>query len=142
MGVWGCTDTDEKDVEQWIPKLLREGWPAVRAGLVRVAESEERKLTFESAMIGIAAADVVAAARGEKDPDMPEEVVKWAELNQKSLDPKLVPVAKDVVGIVINFMADIWGEGDESFGCQTTANKLWRSLGGTDEPDEPDSPES
>jgi len=140
--MWSCAEDSEQFVNLWVPTLLAQGWPAVRAALIRDADIPPDQLPWESVCVGVAAADIVGGARGSLDPEMPEDVAAWLKANTASLDPALVPLALAAVERAIAYYADIWGEGDESLGCQTAAKELCLVLGGApDEDDAYDPPE-
>ena len=141
MGLWTATDTDERYVERWVPILLKKGWPAVRVAIVRGSSTPPAKLTLEQIAVGVAGAIIVGAARGHPDAEIPAKVQSWIKANRSKLKPALVPLALRAVHRAIEFYADIWGEGDETFGYQTAAVELCRALGQVEE-DGRDAPES
>lgn len=141
MGLWSSTDTDERYVELWVPVLLKKGWPAARAAILRGSKTPAEKLTLEQVTVSLAGAIIVGAARGHQDPEIPAKVQRWINANQSKLRPALVPLALHAVKRALEFYADIWGEGDETFGYQTAAIELCRALGEV-EGDERDAPES
>lgn len=141
MGLWTATDTDERYVELWTPILLKKGWPAVRAAIVRGSSAPPSKWTLEQITVGVAGAIIVGAARGHQDAEIPPKIQRWIKANRSKLKPALVPLALRAVQRALEFYADIWGEGDETFGYQTAAVELCRALGEAEE-DERDAPES
>jgi len=141
MGFWTSTNTDERYVELWVPVLLEKGWPAVRAAIVRGSSASPSEWTLEQVAVGVAGAIIVGAASGHPDAEMPAKVQGWIKANSSKLEPALVPLALGAVKRALEFYADIWGEGDETFGYQTAAMELCRALGEV-EGDERDAPES
>lgn len=141
MGLWTATDTDERYVELWVPTLLKKGWPAVRAAVALGSKTPASKLTLEQVTVSLAGAIIVGAARGHRDAEIPKNIQAWIKINESELKPALVPLALNAVNRAIEFYADIWGEGDETFGYQTAAMELRLTLGEI-ERDERDAPES
>ena len=145
MGMWSCAEDTENFVKRWVPTLLKDGWPAVRAALIRdPRRTKNEDLQYEIGCVGLAAADIVGGARdGHPDPEMPTEVSDWVKKNCSALDPKLLPLALLAIDRGFDFYQDIWAEGDESLGCQTAAKELYGELGGEidDEDHGDDAPE-
>lgn len=142
MGLWSSTDTDERYVELWVPVLLKKGWPAVRAAILRGSKTPADKLTLEQITVSLAGAIIVGAAVGHRDAEIPKNVQAWIEANTSKLKPALVPLALNAVNRAIVFWADIWGEGDETFGYQSAAVELCKALGEPEDEPGPDSPEN
>lgn len=142
MGLWSSGETDERYVELWVPVLLKKGWPEVRAAIARGAKTPSGKLTLEQVTVATAGAIIVGAALGHRDAEIPANVQKWIKANRSKLKPALVPPALRAVNRAITFWADIWGEGDETFGYQTAAVELCKALGEPEDDPGRDAPES
>jgi hypothetical protein len=135
MGLWTATDTEEGYVDLWLPALFKEGWPAVKAALLRGADGEPEEAAEEEISVALAAAVIVAAARQTPDEEMPAEVAEWVAENHLSLDAALAPLAVQAID-----RADVfynWGEDDDS---AAAAAELRSALGAIDEEDMHDSP--
>jgi hypothetical protein len=62
----------------------------------------EEYLELPESCAGLAAAEVVAALRGNVGADLPNKISVWILSHSISVDDKLVETAKDVVGKIRN----------------------------------------
>lgn len=114
MGTWGETAFDNDAADDWIDVLLdaNDAGPIVEA--LRAWQTKDRE--SDACCAALAAAEVVAAARGYPIDDLPEEVQEW--LQEHSLQPNdalvysAIHSAQEIVRE--SELADLW-EGDESW---------------------------
>jgi hypothetical protein len=93
MGAWGIGPFENDDALDFIAELKAEGVPVVRAAVEEVALlAPDGYLEASSCSRAIAAAEVLAGARGRPAPDLPPEITDWLSTDPR-VDESLVPPA-------------------------------------------------
>ncbi len=117
MGAWGIGNFENDDAGDWAadfrtePKeqMLHEAFAAVNAS----AEYIERDLGGHA----LAAAEVLAAAKGRPCRDIPAELLAWAQANPAVAAPSLTARALEALPHVADpetsETAELWAEGED-----------------------------
>jgi len=113
-GAWDTGSFDNDDALDWV-------WLATEGDdLSPVSEAFEGVLSAPGyvqapdASIAIAAAEVVAALKGEPSAQLPEELSTWIESQDLELDPALIDKAKKAIALIEDGkkseLAQLWSE--------------------------------
>jgi len=130
MGANGAKNFENDDASDWVYDLTESDGP----GLLTEAFATVEKLDFADApdcCIALAAAEVVAAAKGKPSSDLPDEIRTWLE-NQdhldkfKKLDKRAAKVAKKVQAK--SELRDQWEESDNWHNWQMAVEGLLKRL--------------
>jgi hypothetical protein len=98
MGAWGTSSFANDDALDWLAELeMSTEWTDVRSALEAVHRGDY--VDAPTGAVALAAAEVVAAARGRVGADMPEEVTDWLA-DAATMDPALVALAVRAVEAV------------------------------------------
>jgi hypothetical protein len=131
MGANGAKNFENDDASDWVYDLTESDGPE----LLTEAFVTVEKLDFADApdcCIALAAAEVVAAAKGKPSSDLPDEIRTWLE-NQdhldkfKKLDKRAAKVAKKVQAK--SELRDQWEESDDWHNWQMAVEGLLKRLG-------------
>ncbi len=126
MGAWGHGSFENDGACDWIAELEADGIEAIREALQPRAHEY---IEVDDASNAIAAAEIVAAARGHGADDLPEEVSAWLEANASSITDDDVALARKVVARVRegSELQELWAEnGPENEWERGTASLLKR----------------
>jgi len=130
MGANGAKNFENDDASDWVYDLMESDGPE----LLTEAFATVEKLDFADApdcCIALAAAEVVAAAKGKPSSDLPDEIRTWLE-NQdhldkfKKLDKRAAKVAKKVQAK--SELRDQWEESDDWHNWQMAVEGLLKRL--------------
>jgi hypothetical protein len=130
MGANGAKNFENDDASDWVYDLTESDGPE----LLTEAFATVEKLDFADApdcCIALAAAEVVAAAKGKPSSDLPDEIRTWLE-NQdhldkfKKLDKRAAKVAKKVQAK--SELRDQWEESDDWHNWQMAVEGLLKRL--------------
>src|SRR4051794_36794513 len=115
MGAWGTGVFDNDDALDWFDALERRGADAVLVALETVPE-EDDYIEAPQANEALAAAEIVAAARGRSAAGLPGEGTDWVQAHAAEIGDELVPLA---IGAVTRIRADselkdLWEEDDSA----------------------------
>ncbi len=124
MGAWGTGVFDNDAALDWFDALERRGADAVLAALQAISE-EGDAIEVDQAREALAAAEIVAAALGRPDADLPGEASDWVQAHGGGIGDELLPAATGAVTRIRerSDLRDLWEEGDS----------LQEWLGGVDE---------
>jgi tellurite resistance protein len=131
MGANGAKNFENDDAADWVYDLTESNGTEILAEAFAVIE----KTDFADApdcCIALAAAEVVAAAKGKPSSDLPDEIRTWLE-NQdhldkfKKLDKRAAKVAKKVQAK--SELRDQWEESDDWHNWQMAVEGLLKRLG-------------
>ena len=93
MGAWGIGPFENDDALDFVAELQADGVSVVRSALEAVALLDpDGYLEAPSCERAIAAAEVLAGARGRPAPDLPPEITEWLRAGPR-VDESLVPPA-------------------------------------------------
>ncbi|HET9792227.1 MAG TPA: DUF4259 domain-containing protein [Candidatus Angelobacter sp.] len=130
MGANGAKNFENDDASDWVYDLTESDGPE----LLTEAFATVEKLDFADApdcCIALAAAEVVAAAKGKPSTDLPDEIRTWLE-NQdhldkfKKLDKRAAKVAKKIQAK--SELRDQWEESDGWHNWQMAVEGLLKRL--------------
>lgn len=115
MGAWGTGVFDNDDALDWFDALERRGADAVLVALQTVPQ-EDDFIEAPQANEALAAAEIVAAARGRPAADLPGEATDWVQAHGPAIGDELVDLA---IGAVTRIredseLKDLWEEGDSA----------------------------
>jgi hypothetical protein len=136
MGAWGVGPFENDEALDWALDLqdaAAEGPAFVEEYLQRVAEwPADEFLEAPDCTVALAAAEVVAAMRGQRTADLPESVEAWLK-GRGAPDPKLVALANAAVARTLadSELAELWNdaEPDEAKAWREHCAGLQRRLG-------------
>ena len=122
-GAWDTGSFDNDDALDWIWELSdSDDLTLIKATLQTAAETPEY-LEAPVASMAIAAAEVVAALRGNPRPKLPVEVSEWVQAHQVTAGDDLVKIARTAIDNIkkedSSELAQLWSESDE-------LEKVWR----------------
>lgn len=112
MGTWGAGSFDNDTALDWLDVLARLGVEALEIAFQTIAEEDEH-IESDQAQIALAAAEVVAAARGHASSELPGEAREWVDAHRSAVDPSFVSAATDAVNRVHakSDLREMWEEG-------------------------------
>ena len=113
MGAWGTAAFDNDDASDWVYELETDGIAAVDAALTEALRSSD--LEGPTDVNAIAAAEVVAAARGRPVDGLREDIEALASGLAASVTPAHATRARSAVERVLagSEVAELWGETDD-----------------------------
>jgi hypothetical protein len=120
MGAWGTGSFDNDTALDFVGDVVEGGdWQAVME--LALAPVEPGELIGDEATV-IAAAEIVAAARGHAAPDLPENLAAWLARETPIFSDDLVHRCRVFVRTIANEseLRDLWEEAD-GFGEWLTA---------------------
>ena len=130
MGANGAKSFENDDASDWVYDLTEANGPDLLSEAFAVVE----KMDFADApdsCIALAAAEVVAAAKGKPSVDLPDEVRTWLEDQEhldafKKLDKRAAKVAKKIQAK--SELRDQWEESDDWHNWQMAVEGLLKRL--------------
>ena len=114
MAGWATGSFENDKAQGWLPQLTSLSVEDLRSLLSRAADSPDY-LDAQEASVAIAAAEAIAALKGEPSPATPKEIADWA---QKAKSDGSIP---DLAGLAIRAvkrvrtnseLKDLWLEAD------------------------------
>jgi len=120
MGAWGSGPFENDDAADWVWELEDETDASVIIDtLSAVVDTPiDEQVESPAASNAIAAAEVLASARGPRSPDLPTEAIEWLRVNGALVDQRLLALAAGAVQRVAvdSELKDLWDEeGDDSW---------------------------
>jgi hypothetical protein len=100
-GAWGAGSFENDDALDWVNDCVRSTGPKVVASTLYVA-LDPKYLEAPEASSAIAAAEVVAAARGKPGARLPTEVQAWLRQQSQTEMAKLAPTAAKAVERILS----------------------------------------
>lgn len=135
MGAWGEKAFENDSALDWFNDLEAEGVEALRHLLESVAETDEADyLDIDDGAAAIAAAEIVAAARGRGRDRLTKPVIVWLEANADELvEEDLVLAAAAIERVVARSseLRELWEEGGADSPWHTDVRTLLARLGST-----------
>ena len=80
MGTWGIESFENDDAMDWVAELQADGIRATGTAIQAVLDAAPEYLEAPTCMLGLAAAEVVAALRGRPAKSLPPEVQSWVNV--------------------------------------------------------------
>lgn len=113
MGAWGFQAFENDDALDWLEELEAGGAEVVRQGLDTVADGY---IEAPDGSVAVAAAEITAAAQGNPNGDLPENVTVWVTAHGAELTAEDAQLALEAVVRVAgeeSELAELWDEADE-----------------------------
>ena len=131
MGAWHAGPFDNDDAMDWVAELEAEGLPAAGAILQGVSDLEDGDyLDAPIASQALAAAEVVAALRGQPRSELPDDVAAWVARYPEDPGPELLGHARRAVARVVreSELKELWEESAEAGVWRAATEDLRRRL--------------
>jgi hypothetical protein len=130
MGAWGPCSFENDGALDWVAELGPGGLEAIRGALKAVVQAGAHTyIDVDDANFAIAAAEVIAAARGPRPEGLPDDVVGWLEENGGRITTRDVALALKAVARVraSSELQELWaGHGPDNEWDRQVANLLAR----------------
>jgi hypothetical protein len=129
MGAWGVGTFENDDALDWLGDLTATADLAVLAETLDAIVSSTGYLDAPACSAALAAAEVVAALRGQAGGDAPEEIAAFI-LGKPQPDAALVSAARSAVARIAqnSELLELWTEGDDLASWQASLADLTRRL--------------
>ena len=116
-GAWDTGSFDNDDALDWIWELSESNDLTVVKDTLDAAANSSGYLEAPTASTAIAAAEVVAALRGNPRPDLPVEVSEWVQTHQLTVGDDLLKTAKEAIAGIrkedSSELAQLWSESED-----------------------------
>lgn len=135
MGAWGEKAFENDSALDWFNDLEAEGVEALRHLLESVAETDETDyLDIDDGAAAIAAAEIVAAARGRGRDRLTKPVIAWLDANADELVEEDIVLAAAAIERVVagsSELRELWEEGGADSPWHADVRTLLSRLGST-----------
>ena len=135
MGAWGEKAFENDSALDWLNDLESEGVDALRDLLARVTDTDEEDyLDVDDGASAIAAAEIVAAARGRGRDRLTKPVLAWLDANADDLvEQDLILAARAVERVVAgnSELRELWEDGGPDSPWHADVRTLLTRLGST-----------
>ncbi len=125
MGAWSYEPFDNDDAADWVYDLeVAPDFGVVRGALQSVVDTSGY-LEAVDGSVGIAAAEVVAAAHGQPNPSLPESVAAWASTHAVDVsdsERELAVAAVDRIAGDDSELPELWREVADGAWAQSVQN--------------------
>ncbi len=116
-GAWDTGPFDNDDALDWVWELSESDDLSVVASAVHGAIEASSYLESPTGSIAVAAAEVVAALKGNPRADLPVEVTDWVKAHRVAAGDDLTEAARKAIALVLNAdsseLAQLWSDSDE-----------------------------
>lgn len=116
-GGWDAGSFDNDDALDWVWELSESDDLSVVRDALQDAADASGYLEAPTGCAAIAAAEVVAALKGNPRPQLPEEVADWVKAHKLTVDDELVAIARKAIANIKNSesseLAQLWSESEE-----------------------------
>ena len=116
-GGWDVGPFDNDDALDWVWELSESNDLSVVEEALQSATGTSGYLEAPTGSIAVAAAEVVAALKGQPRAQLPDEVTSWVANHQLEVDDQLVKAARQAIVLVKNSesseLAQLWSDSDE-----------------------------
>ncbi|MDH3337177.1 MAG: DUF4259 domain-containing protein [Gammaproteobacteria bacterium] len=116
-GAWDTGSFDNDDALDWIWQLSESNDLTVVKDTLQTVAKSSGYVEAPTASMAIAAAEVVAALRGNPRPDLPVEVSEWVQSNQVPVGDDLLKTARKAIESIkkedLSELAQLWSESGE-----------------------------
>ena len=116
-GAWDTGPFANDDALDWVWELSESDDLSVIETTLNSAASSSGYLEAPTASMAIAAAEVVAALRGNPRPELPEEVNEWVQTHSVAVEDDLLKVARQAVQNTrkreFSELAQLWMDSEE-----------------------------
>jgi hypothetical protein len=118
MGAWGPGVFENDDASDWVWELEDDTDGTVLADALSIVTTAPVSEFIEApdASNALAAAEIVASARGSRAADLPTEAVVWLDAHSAVVDEKLVAKARTAVERIAadSELKELWDESDST----------------------------
>ena len=132
MGTWGMRNFENDEALDWVGELIcSHGTDAVYKSLDAVLQQGASEyLEAPDCCRAMAAAEVVAAARGRSASDLPEEVFRWVQSNLRQVPADLLERGRQAAQRIgsTSELRDLWEESSELVAWEGVVNDLQSRL--------------
>jgi hypothetical protein len=131
VGVWGTGPFENDDARDFTAELQADGMWVLRGALEEVALLDpEGYMAAPPSSRAIAAAEVLAAARGKPAPDLPPEVADWMSRAPR-IDDRLVALASKAIARILDGseLKELWHASEEGPAWESRVTDLAERLG-------------
>jgi hypothetical protein len=129
-GAWGFGSFENDDALDWVSELERASGSQLLVSTFQRIDPKAQYIEAPECSVALAAAEVVAAARGNPAAVMPIEVSKWLARAKPNVDGKLLAMARSAVSACRDGknseLRDLWLQGDGKAWLDDTAKLLAR----------------
>ena len=116
-GAWDTGSFDNDDALDWIWELSESNDLTVVKDTLHAAANSSGYLEAPTASTAIAAAEVVAALRGNPRPDLPVEVSEWVQTHPVTVGDDLLKTAQKAIESIrkkdSSELAQLWSESED-----------------------------
>ena len=116
-GAWDVGSFDNDDALDWVWELTESDGISIVEDSLQAAAGSSSYLDAPTASMAIAAAEVVAALRGNPRPGLPEEVAAWVQANPVQVGDRLLSVARAAIKNIKNLesseLAQLWSDSED-----------------------------
>lgn len=115
-GAWGSASFDNDDALDWVAQCVKSKGAALVASTLGAALADGY-LEAPECSAAVAAAEVVAAAKGRASASLPKELASWLVQQPRSEFVKLAPTASKAMSRVLDGpkseLRELWKEGKD-----------------------------
>jgi hypothetical protein len=115
MGAWGAGIFENDEALDWAAEFLDAPSPSALHRAFQAVIKADSDLDADSCSAALAAAEVVAAAKGNATTDLPDELRDWATQNASAATSALIGEAVAAIDRIghASELRDLWSEGAE-----------------------------
>ena len=129
-GAWGFGSFENDDALDWVSELARASGPQLLVSSLRHVDPKAKYIEASGCSVALAAAEVVAGARGHPSASLPSEVKSWLARFRPSVSSELLDMARSAVNTCRSGknsdLRHLWLEGDGKAWLDDTAKLLAR----------------
>jgi hypothetical protein len=96
-GAWGYGSFENDDALDWVAELKHASGPQILASTLRQVDSNGSYIEAPTCSLALAAAEVVAGARGFPSKTLPPEVTAWINRVRPTVSADLLAAARSAV---------------------------------------------
>ena len=132
MGAWGIGNFDNDDAADWAYDLSQSTGTLLLVATLEAVSGNEGYGEAPECSMALAAAEVVAALRGSRDPTLPDNVRRWVARNPVAVDGNLLMLARSAIERIRreSKLKELWQDTENYDDWQSLLENLVRRLGG------------
>lgn len=123
-GAWDTGSFDNDDALDWVWELSESDDLSAVENAVSAAANASDYLEAPTASMAIAAAEVIAALKGNPGPNLPQEVAEWVQANQIAVGEGVLKAARKAIENIKNVemseLAQLWSKSAD-------LSEVWRA---------------
>jgi len=131
VGAWGSGPFENDDALDWVASLVgSSGEATLVEAFAQVALRDDQYLEAPDASVAVAAAEVVATARGAPGAGLPSAVDEWITSHKNEVTVPTAELARSAMERVASNseLAEVWEESDSSSEWRATIESLQQRL--------------